>query len=92
MLRVLATDARPRRCDDSNDHPTMPTFGHDLLSEFPLTPGGVYLNHGTVGVTPLAVMKRRAEILEEIERHPARFMLRELMHLDASTAATPTVP
>jgi isopenicillin-N epimerase len=67
----------------------MPDFGHELLAEFPLAPAGVYLNHGTVGVTPLVVMRRRAAILDEIERHPARFMLRDLMHLDASTAATP---
>ena len=37
-----------------------------------------YLNHGTVGVTPLRVMAARQAILEEIERHPSRFILREL--------------
>jgi len=67
----------------------MPSFGHALLAEFPLERDGIYLNHGTVGVTPLAVMRARAAILEEIERHPARFMLRDLMSLDATTAATP---
>ena len=67
----------------------MTAFGHGLLDEFPLAPGGVYLNHGTVGVTPRVVMQQRAAILDEIERHPSRFMLRDLMHLDASTAATP---
>ena len=66
----------------------MDVFGHDWLDEFPLERGGVYLNHGTVGVTPLAVMRERIAILEAIERHPARFVLRELMRLDASTAAT----
>ncbi len=68
----------------------MDVFGHDWLDEFPLERGGVYLNHGTVGVTPLAVMRERIAILEAIERHPARFVLRELMRLDASTAATPS--
>ena len=67
----------------------MTAFGHAMLDDFPLAPGGVYLNHGTVGVTPRVVMQRRAAILDEIERHPARFMLRDLMHLDASTGATP---
>jgi isopenicillin-N epimerase len=59
----------------------MHDFGRAMLAHFPLEPGGVYLNHGTVGVTPLAVMRARAAILDEIERHPARFMIRELMSL-----------
>ena len=62
-------------------------FGHALLEQFPLEPGGIYLNHGTVGVTPLAVMRARAAILEEIERHPSRYMIRELMQLGMSAAA-----
>jgi isopenicillin-N epimerase len=65
-------------------------FGRRLLELFPLEPGGIYLNHGTVGVTPRAVMQARAEILEEIERHPARFMIRELMTLGMS--APPEAP
>ena len=68
----------------------MTAFGRHLLEEFPLDPAGVYLNHGTVGVTPLAVMRTRAALLDEIERHPARFMLRDLMSLDATTAAAPS--
>ena len=55
-----------------------------MLAHFPLEPGAVYLNHGTVGVTPLAVMRARSAILDEIERHPARFMIRELMTLGMS--------
>ncbi len=54
---------------------------------FPLEAGTTYLNHGTVGVTPWPVLRHRAALLEEIEKHPARFMLRELMRLDASTSA-----
>jgi isopenicillin-N epimerase len=61
-----------------------PSFGHAMLAHFPLEPGAVYLNHGTVGVTPLAVMRARAAILDEIERHPARVMIRELMNLGMS--------
>ena len=64
--------------------PDVAPFGRRLLELFPLEPGGIYLNHGTVGVTPRAVMQARAEILEEIERHPARFMIRELMTLGMS--------
>ena len=60
----------------------MPTvFGPAALAHFPLEPGGIYLNHGTVGVTPVAVMQARAAILAEIERHPSRFLLRELAPL-----------
>jgi len=55
-----------------------------MLAHFPLEPGTVYLNHGTVGVTPLAVMRARAAVLDEIERQPARFMIRELMSLGFS--------
>src|SRR5450755_1696411 len=54
-------------------------FGHAMLAHFPLEPGGVYLNHGTVGVTPRVVMAARLAILEDIERHPSRVMIRELM-------------
>ncbi len=68
-----------------------------MLEHFPLEPGSVYLNHGTVGVTPIAVMRSRAAILEEIERHPARVMIRELMQLGTlmpqsalASASTPT--
>src|ERR1700761_4967834 len=68
-------------------HASMTTFGHAIRDEFPLSRDGVYLNHGTVGVTPLVVMRARAAILEDIERHPARYILRELMSLDATTAA-----
>jgi len=67
----------------------MTAFGHRWLDEFPLTRETTYLNHGTVGVTPLVVMRERAALLDTIERDPARFMLRELMRLGASTAATP---
>ena len=68
----------------------MASFGHAMRDEFPLERDGLYLNHGTVGVTPLVVMRERAAILDAIERHPARFVLRELMNLDATTAATVT--
>ena len=54
------------------------SFGRPWLQEWPLDSRGTYLNHGTVGVTPLRVMAARQAILEEIERHPSRFILREL--------------
>ena len=54
------------------------SFGRRWLQEWPLDSQGTYLNHGTVGVTPLRVMAARRAILEDIERHPSRFILREL--------------
>ena len=62
------------------------TFGRHCLKDWPLDPQGTYLNHGTVGVTPLRVMAARRAILEEAERHPSLFMLREL---SAVTAGMP---
>lgn len=53
-------------------------FGRRWLPEWPLDPQSTYLNHGTVGVTPRRVMAVQRAILEEIERQPSRFMLREL--------------
>lgn len=53
-------------------------FGKQWLKEFPLDPNGVYLNHGTVGVTPRRVLDVQRSILDVIERHPSRFLLREL--------------
>ena len=66
-----------------------PPFGKAWLARFPLEPGGVYLNHGTVGVTPLEVMQARAAILDEIERHPSRYLLRELVQLSFGTSPPP---
>lgn len=53
-------------------------FGHDALRHWPLDPGVVYLNHGTVGVTPVRVLEAERAIRDEIERRPAQFLLREL--------------
>ncbi len=66
-------------------------FGAAMRGHFPLAPGAVYLNHGTVGVTPWPVLRARAAMLEAIERHPARFMIREVMPRGAMLAATDRV-
>jgi isopenicillin-N epimerase len=66
------------------------SFGRAMRAHFPLEAEAIYLNHGTVGVTPLAVMRARQAILDEIERHPARYMIRELMNLGMS--APPEAP
>jgi isopenicillin-N epimerase len=59
-----------------------------MRSEWLLEPDVTYLNHGTVGVTPRRVLAHQRAITDEIERQPARFMLREL----ADTYGTATTP
>lgn len=56
----------------------MTTFGRAMLQHWLLDPDCTYLNHGTVGVTPRRVLQRQQELRDEMERHPSRFMLREL--------------
>ena len=54
------------------------SFGRSVLSLWPLDPAATYLNHGTVGVTPRHVLEAQQRWRDRIERHPSRFMLREL--------------
>ena len=54
------------------------TFGRALLPLWPLDPGATYLNHGTVGVTPRRVLEAQQRLRDRIERHPSKFLLREL--------------
>jgi len=53
-------------------------FGREALPHWPLDPDVTYLNHGTVGVTPLRVLAAERAIRDDIERRPAQFLLREL--------------
>ena len=66
----------------------MPIFGPVLRSEWLLDPDVTYLNHGTVGATPKRVLAHQRAIVDEIERQPARYMLRELADPEG-TATTP---
>ena len=54
------------------------TFGHAMLAHWPLDSAITYLNHGTVGVVPKRVLAAQQAIRDEIERQPARFVVREL--------------
>ncbi|HZY06252.1 MAG TPA: aminotransferase class V-fold PLP-dependent enzyme, partial [Ilumatobacteraceae bacterium] len=67
----------------------MPNFGHSMRSEWLLDPDVTYLNHGTVGATPRRVLAHQRAITDEIERQPARFMLRELADEHGSMTTTP---
>ena len=55
-----------------------PTFGHAMHAHFSLDPAITYLNHGTVGVVPRRVQLAQQAIRDEIERQPARYVVREL--------------
>jgi len=56
----------------------MPNFGKPMRAEWPLDWSITYLNHGTVGATPVRVLAAQQAIRDEIERQPSRFLLREL--------------
>jgi isopenicillin-N epimerase len=49
-----------------------------MLEHWLLDPDSTYLNHGTVGATPRRVLEKQQALRDEMERHPSRFMLREL--------------
>ena len=53
-------------------------FGRAMRDAWPLDPGVLYLNHGTVGATPRRVLAAQQAIRDEIETRPSQFMLREL--------------
>src|SRR5215831_13763923 len=59
----------------------MPTFGRSMLDGWLLDPQCTYLNHGTVGAPPKRVLAKQQSLRDEMERQPARFILREL-HLE----------
>ena len=69
----------------------MTPFGKAWLREWSLDPAIAYLNHGTVGATPLRVQAAQRAILDEIERQPSRFLLRELtgVHVGGPRAVPP---
>ena len=58
--------------------PFGPPFGRNWLAEWGLDPELAYLNHGTVGATPLRVLAAQRALQDEIERQPSKFLLREL--------------
>ncbi len=59
----------------------MTRFGRALLDLWPLDPTITYLNHGTVGVVPKRVLAAQDAIRAEMERQPARFLMRDAMHM-----------
>ena len=64
----------------------MSDFGSALRADWLLDPAVTYLNHGTVGAPPRRVLEYQRALSDEIERQPARFMLRELADPEAEGA------
>jgi isopenicillin-N epimerase len=58
-------------------------FGAHLRDRWLLDPAVAYLNHGTVGATPRRVLEHQRALIDEIERNPARFLIRELADVEA---------
>ena len=65
-------------------------FGRRMLVHWLLDPQIVYLNHGTVGATPIPVIEHWRRIQDEIERQPAQYLLRELA--DHAAIGEPAAP
>ncbi len=57
-----------------NDHTER--FGSSLRDRWMLDPAITYLNHGTVGAPPREVLDFQRTLSDEIERNPAKFLLR----------------
>lgn len=60
-------------------------FGREMLRHWPLDSAITYLNHGTVGATPKKILTVQQTLREEMERQPARFLLRELSALSGAS-------
>ena len=67
-----------------------PTFGRAILDRWQLDPDVTYLNHGTVGAVPRAVLDVQQSIRDEMERQPSRFLLREVYPLAGAAHRKPT--
>jgi len=65
-------------------------FGRESLHEWPLDPAVTYLNHGTVGVTPLRVLEAQRKIRDAAERAPSQVLLREQSGLEGARHERPS--
>jgi len=66
-------------------------FGRGMLEHWTIDSNTTYLNHGTVGVVPRRVLAAQQAIRDEMERQPARFMLRQVSHLVGAPTDEPTL-
>ncbi len=56
---------------------TLPPYS-PLAANFRLDPGIVFLNHGSFGACPTAILDRQVEIQARMEREPIRFFVEDL--------------
>src|SRR6266542_4659391 len=83
----------PRRKGSCRCPETCPTTvrtvsdGTDLRAEFLLDPSVTFLNHGSFGACPRAVLERYQEWQLELERQPVLFLARRLEELLAEARA-----
>ncbi|MBN2023771.1 MAG: aminotransferase class V-fold PLP-dependent enzyme [Pirellulales bacterium] len=71
-------------------HPAFPSkpAGSEHAALWPLDPEVVFVNHGSFGACPSAVLARQAELRGRMEAEPVRFLAREAQELlDASRQA-----
>jgi len=59
---------------DSSSLPSPSEYAH----LWPIDPQAVYLNHGSFGACPSYVLERQSYYRQQMERHPIRFLIREL--------------
>lgn len=63
----------------------MPSIQNTVRGAWALDSAIDFLNHGSFGACPVAVLDEQARLREELEREPVRFMVRELeSRLDAA--------
>jgi isopenicillin-N epimerase len=67
----------------------MTKFGRHLLDQWLLDPDVAYLNHGTVGATPKAVLDVQRDWQTRIERQPAAVLAREISPLMGAKPRAP---
>jgi isopenicillin-N epimerase len=65
-------------------------FGRAMRPDWPLDPDVTYLNHGTVGVTPTAVLEVQRAIKAASERAPAQALLRAQSGLVGAPTGRPS--
>ena len=66
---------------EPHTHVGVAPFGAPMRAHWGLDPDTSYLNHGTVGATPLRVLAAQQAIRDAIEWQPSRFLLRELAEI-----------
>src|SRR6059058_5153917 len=59
-------------------HPSSFILHPSMKEHWLLDPHITFLNHGSFGATPIAVLAKQDEYRTQLEREPVRFMVREL--------------